>query len=193
MMGMVNENDLCWLGGFPGDKLREVFGVWAEEIDTLYPEERNAVRCAETGEEFPVADYCERIHPVDGAQVKAVYCHDFYEGEPAVVENHYGKGTAIYIATRDVGVADSYKEHLLAELCRRLNLRSNLRSFTEGVTAHSRIDEENGIRYLFVENYTDKEAQVDIGGEAIDVETRERVKDKFVLPAYSIRILRQML
>ena len=47
--------------------------------------------------------------------------------------------------------------------------------------------------YLFVENYTDKDAEVNIVSEAIDVETRERVKDTFVLPAYSIRILRQML
>lgn len=193
MMGMVNENDLCWLGGFPGDKMRDVFGVWAEEIDTLYPEERNAIRCLKCNEEFPVADYCERIHPAEGAEVKAVYCRDFYANEPAVVENHYGKGTAIYIAARDVGVADSFKEKLLTGICKRLNIPSNLRSFTEGVTAHSRIDDENGIRYLFVENYTDKDAEVNIGSEAIDVETRERVKDTFVLPAYSIRILRQML
>ena len=62
-----------------------------------------------------------------------------------------------------------------------------------GVTAHSRIDDENGIRYLFVENYTNQDAEVDIAAEAIDVETRERVKDKFVLPAYSVRILRQMI
>ncbi|MBO7176755.1 MAG: beta-galactosidase trimerization domain-containing protein, partial [Clostridia bacterium] len=137
--------------------------------------------------------YCERIHPAEGAEVKAVYCRDFYANEPAVVENHYGKGTAIYIAARDVGVADSFKEKLLTGICKRLNIPSNLRSFTEGVTAHSRIDDENGIRYLFVENYTDKDAEVNIGSEAIDVETRERVKDTFVLPAYSIRILRQML
>jgi beta-galactosidase GanA len=90
-------------------------------------------------------------------------------------------------------VADSFKEKLLTGICRRLNIQSNLRSFTEGVTAHVRIDDENGIRYLFVENYTDKDAQVDIGGEAIDVESRERVVGKFTLPAYSVRILRQML
>ena len=162
-------------------------------VKALYPEERNAIRCLKCGEEFPVADYCERIHPAEGAQVKAVYCRDFYAGEPAVVENRYGKGTAIYIAARDVGVADSFKEKLLTGICRRLNIQSNLRSFIEGVTAHVRIDDENGIRYLFVENYTDQDTQVDIGGEAIDVETRERVAGKFTLPAYSVRILRQMI
>ena len=110
-----------------------------------------------------------------------------------MVENRYGKGTAIYVAARDVGVADSFKEKLLTNVCGRLNIPSNLRSFTEGVTAHSRIDDENGIRYLFVENYTDKAAEVNIGSEAIDVETRERVSGTFTLPAYSVRILRQMI
>lgn len=192
MLGMVNENDLCYLGGFPGGALREVFGVWAEEIDTLYPEERNAIRLT-NGEEFAVADYCERIHPAEGAQVLATYVSDFYAGEPAVVRNRYGKGSAIYIATRDVGGADSFKEKLLTALCTELNIRGNVRSCPAGVTAHSRLDEENGIKYVFVENYTAQDAQVDLGFEAIDVETRERVRETFTLPAYSIRILRCML
>ena len=38
MTAMVNENDLCYLGGFPGAGLREVFGIWNEEIDTLAPD-----------------------------------------------------------------------------------------------------------------------------------------------------------
>ncbi len=32
--GIVNENDLVTLGGYPGE-LRELVGVWAEEIDAL--------------------------------------------------------------------------------------------------------------------------------------------------------------
>ena len=38
--GLVDENDLCFLGGFPGP-LREVTGIWAEEIDTLYDQTVN--------------------------------------------------------------------------------------------------------------------------------------------------------
>ena len=39
LLGYVDESTLCWLGGFPGDGLREVFGVTASELDTLYPGE----------------------------------------------------------------------------------------------------------------------------------------------------------
>ena len=40
--GIVDENDLCFLGGFPGP-LREVLGIWAEEIDALYEGDTNGV------------------------------------------------------------------------------------------------------------------------------------------------------
>ena len=39
----VNENTLAYLGGFPGAGLGEVFGLYAEELDTLYPTDSNAV------------------------------------------------------------------------------------------------------------------------------------------------------
>lgn len=35
---IVNENDLCFMGGFPGP-LREILGIWAEEIECLTDEE----------------------------------------------------------------------------------------------------------------------------------------------------------
>lgn len=47
LTGYVNENTLCWLGGFPGDGLREVFGLYTEEMISLYPKERNGLRFVE--------------------------------------------------------------------------------------------------------------------------------------------------
>ena len=40
--GIVNESDLCFLGGFPGP-LRRVLGIWAEEIDALHDGQTNVV------------------------------------------------------------------------------------------------------------------------------------------------------
>ena len=44
MTGYVNENCLCYEGGFPGGGLRELFGIVSEEIDPLYPSDRNGIR-----------------------------------------------------------------------------------------------------------------------------------------------------
>ncbi len=42
LSGMVDENDLCFLGGFPGP-LRKVTRIWSEEIDCLYDDDVNHV------------------------------------------------------------------------------------------------------------------------------------------------------
>ena len=41
--GRADEDDLCFLGGFP-DPLREVLGIWVEETDGLYDSETNGIR-----------------------------------------------------------------------------------------------------------------------------------------------------
>lgn len=43
MTGYVDKSTLCFLGGFPGDSLTELFGLYSEEIDTLYPKDKK--RC----------------------------------------------------------------------------------------------------------------------------------------------------
>lgn len=59
--GIVDENDLCFLGGFPGP-LREVTGIWSEEIDSLYDNERNHMaldNISEMKDEYEIIDYCD--------------------------------------------------------------------------------------------------------------------------------------
>ena len=40
--GIVDEFDLCFLGGFPGP-LRKTLGVWSEEIDALHDHDVNGI------------------------------------------------------------------------------------------------------------------------------------------------------
>ena len=138
MTGSVNENDLFYLKGLPANGLKDVFGVWAEEVDVLYPEERNYIES--NGKKYEVADFCERIHPLGNAKVLATYYTDFYAGEPAVVKNKYGKGTAYYIAARDTG---EYKDYLIGKILEELNISGNIPNPSFGVTAHTRTDGEN--------------------------------------------------
>ena len=59
LLGYVDESTLCWLGGFPGDGLREVFGVTASELDTLYPGEGNRAIWVKSSQQSSIKDYCE--------------------------------------------------------------------------------------------------------------------------------------
>jgi len=149
MLGTVDSNDLCYLGGFPAEELKDIFGIWSEEIDTLYPlESRHAILA---GNEHDLCDYCETVH-LQGADAYAIYADGYYAGSPALTIHNFGKGLAIYQACRDSG---SLKDTLMDMLMQKLNIRSCVLSNTSlphGVTAHSRTDGES--TYVFIENYS---------------------------------------
>ena len=151
--GIVDENDLCFLGGFPGDGLRQVFGIWDEEIDTLTPEERNSV--IQTGENelglasaYQARDYFALIH-AETARVLAVFGQDFYAGRPALTVNQYGRGQAYYVASRN---DNQFHDDFLFSLSQQLSLiRSLDADLPFGVSAQTRTDGEN--RFLFLMNF----------------------------------------
>ena len=59
--GYVDKDQLCYLGGFPGDGLSDLFGIISEEIDTLYPSDSNKIRFTPeyASMEWQVKDYAE--------------------------------------------------------------------------------------------------------------------------------------
>lgn len=98
LTGYVNEHTLCYLGGFPGGGLRRLFGLYSEEIDTLYPTDTNSARFAD-GDCSVIHDFAE-ILKLEGAEVLAEYTDDFYAGSPAAAKNKFGSGTAWYVGAR---------------------------------------------------------------------------------------------
>jgi len=181
MLGMVNETDLCWLDGFPGGGLMDVMGLWNEEIDTLYPDERFKVLAGEKA--YDGKDYAELIH-ARGAQVLATYGSQFYAGMPALTLNTYGKGKAYYQAFRDQGdfwedqVDVILKEH---DLCPSLNTE-----VPEGVVATPRGE------YLFVQNFTEVPVSgIELNGSYADLESGETVS-AVSLNGFDMKILKKL-
>lgn len=191
--GVVDENDLCHLGGFPGP-LRKTVGVWAEEIDGLHDHDRNAVIMAEgnplnlTGV-FEIHELCERIH-VEGAEVIGVYQQDFYAGEPVLTVNELGKGKAYYLAAR---VSDSaFYEELYGQLVQEAGVRRALDAeLPPGVTAGLRSDGEH--EYIFVQNFSGQSALVELPGtEYEDAESGQTLTSSSIqLSANGICVLKR--
>lgn len=146
MSGYVNENDLCHLGGFPGGELKNVFGIWNEEIDTLYPQERNHVEYQ--GKTYEVRDYFEHIHLKTAEQLGS-YADDFLQGMPAVTVNSYGKGKAYYIAFRgeEAFLQDFYEKIIKREY-----------DLPQGVSVRTRETEANV--YLLFQNWTSEDKTI---------------------------------
>ena len=96
MSGLVDESDNVHLGGYPGP-LRELAGVWVEEIDALAPEQTNTITFTD-GTRMTCNLLCDLIH-LEGAQLLASYDENFYAGLPAITKNTFGKGCTYYIGT----------------------------------------------------------------------------------------------
>jgi beta-galactosidase len=161
--GYVNHTDLCFQGGFPGP-LREILGIWCEEIDALYPEDSNTVEWK--GRSYRAFDLCELIHS-RGAEVLGTYGADFYAGRPALTVNSFGKGRAYFIAAR---TGQDFLRDFYGDVAGGLGLvraldglpySPGLPPLPEGVTAQIRSDGRRD--YVFVMNFNPREVRVDAG------------------------------
>ena len=148
MSGIVGQSDNVYLGGYPGP-LREMAGVWVEEIDALAPEQKNKAKFAD-GSEAECGLLCDLMH-LEGAEALASYEDDFYAGMPAASRNSYGKGKTYYIATM-------FEEDGLAKI---------LDQAVSEAGVHPVIPEQTGLevvtrvsdttRFYYVMNFTDEE------------------------------------
>lgn len=151
--GVVDENDLCFLGGTPHG-LMDVFGLRSEELDALYDWEENEICRAEgklpgMRERYPVKYFCDLVKP-GAAETLMVYGKDFYAGQPALLRNAYGKGTAWYLCA---GADQDFYDDLYRQLAKEAGLSGILPGeIPDGVEVTSRETEEE--RFIFVQNFS---------------------------------------
>lgn len=96
MSGIVGETDNVYLGGYPGP-LKDLAGVWVEEIDALAPEQANEVVFTD-GTMAKCKIVCDLMH-LKSAEALASYSTDFYAGMPAAAKNKFENGFTYYIGT----------------------------------------------------------------------------------------------
>ncbi len=177
--GYVDTEQLCFLGGFPGDGLSELFGVVSEEIDTYYPSDRNHIRF-EDGKVWEVADYAEILRVKD-ARTLARYTEDFYADTAALTCREYGKGKAYYMAAR---VRPEEMVPLFELMLADAGIP--MKKLPDGVECHVREGEE-GI-YAFYLNGNAKAVDID-GVEGMDMLTGTQIRGTLTLPGYGAAVL----
>jgi beta-galactosidase len=154
--GIVNETDLCHLGGFPGP-LRKLMGVWAEEIDALYPAERRSLTMTEGNPlglsgTYTLRHFWERLH-LEGAESLATFDGDLFSGAPALTRNAVGKGYAYYIASRN---EESFLDAFYGAVIDEANAGSVWpEGLPEGVSATRRVGGSGA--YTLVMNFKEEE------------------------------------
>ncbi len=189
--GIVDDSDLCFLGGAPGP-LRALAGVWSEEIDALNDDDVNHLVLESENPlglsgSYACHLFCERIHP-ETATVLAHFASDFYAGEPALTVNDVGRGHVYYVAAR---TEPSFLNDFYRMLSHHLGLPTALaKAPPPGVSVEVRHKE--GVEWVFVMNFSEQIRTVDIGSTTCeDLLSAQTVSGNLRLDPYGVAVLQR--
>ncbi|OCT15390.1 beta-galactosidase [Paenibacillus pectinilyticus] len=185
--GIVNEHDRVTLGGYPGE-LRSVLGIWAEEIDALFPDQSNQMQLNEQWGElegsYQCGILCDLIH-AEGAEVRAVYGKEFYKGMPALTVNKYGAGEAWYVASSP---EPAFLQGLLSNLCREKGITAPL-PHVPGVEVSTRTSADQK-SYVFILNHNNEAAAIMLGDiKGTDLLSGEFIENEVTLQPKAVLII----
>ncbi len=183
--GYVNENDYVTTGGYPGE-LRELFGVWVEESDSLPSEKANHFTFE--GKRYPAKLLCDLLH-TEGAEPLCTYEEEFYAGMPVLTQNRYGKGMAFYVGTSS---EESFYLDLFAKKVfhpEELDLLAEPAKETDWLELTVR--EKGDRRFYFLLNHDDCTHQINspAAGKELLEETDYKKGEKILLCPYGVAIL----
>lgn len=176
--GIVDENDLCFIGEHP---LRKVLGIRQEEIDAPGEEFKNSI--VFHGRTYDTGRFCEVIHNESG-HVIAAYEKEFYAGAPAVVENNYGKGKTYYLAAE---FEQDFLNEFYKECAGKAGIENPLKAqLPYGVTVSERKGERN---LIFLQNFNDREILVEAAGKYLEIDNETLWDGKITLVPFECKIL----
>ena len=182
LSGYLNHNLHCLPGGWPGEGLMELFGIWNEEINGLASFDSQSFDY--NGITFPVIDYHERIH-LKTAAAAAVFNEDFNAGEPAVTCNHSGKGTAWYIAA---GTDIEFLEKFYSERITECDIKTILPVKNHDI--HVTMRQSGNEKFIFLFNTSEKPVQINLPEcKYFDRENKEEITGSITLPVWGAKIL----
>ncbi|QQE77952.1 beta-galactosidase [Alicyclobacillus sp. SO9] len=187
--GIVNESDLVTTSGYPG-VLRDLLGVWVEELDALRPEDSNSLTLhpGNLGFErtYTCNMICEVVHP-ETAETVATYNKDFYRGGAAVTRNRYGSGEAWYVATNP---EQKFIKDLALVLCEQKGILPLLDNKEEGIEVSRRYSDSHV--FTFYLNHLDENATIDLGAaEVFELLQKKAVSGKQHVPPKGVLICQQ--
>ena len=186
--GVVGEDGRAWLGGRPGPAaLQRALGIRVEAVDPFVPGQVNHLISSDPALRNEGDDACTiwaEVVSLAGAQATASFGDDFYAGSPAVTENTYGKGRALYVATHpDVGFLD----RLLDQITHDLGITAPMDA-PAGVEITQRRN-PTGATVTFMLNHGAAEIEVPLPSPMRDLLTGSALRDKVVLPPRGVAIL----
>jgi beta-galactosidase len=162
LSGWTDENSLIFENGFLGP-LRELLGVWSEEVDALTAKQSNYVLVSGLGMDgsYECTDFCELVHPTT-AYTLATYGKDFYQGRAALTVNDFGKGHAYYVASRN---ESNFTSRFLLAVAYEAQIFPLIEILPDGVTAQRRLGTDRSWTFLMNATSSDQYVSTQIWGD----------------------------
>lgn len=178
--GIVDDNDNCYFGGFPGNELKNLFGIWVEETESL--PKGTIIKVCSNEKTFDAVDYCEYIH-ANTAKPIATFKSNYLTDMPASLFNKFGDGIAYYIGFRDTG---EYLNHFYDDITKSLPHYSP----GDGVFSNTRYSDN--YEYLILQNFNAESTNVKIPEGFTDIHGRD-VAENFDIAGYGVKILKKQI
>ncbi|CAN5828105.1 beta-galactosidase [soil metagenome] len=191
LTGMVNDTNLCWTDGCPGDGLEALAGVWLEEVDILENTETQQITAAPGNSlglsgSWSTGTVCPTLK-LRTATPLLHYSSGWKAGTPAATVNQSGQGCVYFLgADLNEDTADS----LYSAIIRDLKLPTFLADqspLPPGVTAQCRIKDR--LPYWFLLNFSDSPRQITVPPHALDAETQQPTNALLTLSPWEARVL----
>lgn len=187
--GYVDENDRVKLGGYPSE-LKNLLGIWVEELDALPLEINNSIQMNNELSGFDSEYKCNMIFDIinlEGAEALALYGNDFYRGLPVITRNNYGNGQAYYIGSNP---EDKFVDDLVNFLDSKHSLGLDFK-IQPGVEITKRVKGNKII--FFILNHNNEEISLNLKDKLfINLLTKEKVTNNLILNDRDVAILEQL-
>ena len=185
--GYVNETDLVKLGGYPAE-LRDMLGLWVEEIDSLPPEMNNTMEIKCDINIFDNSYNCGMLCDIidlEGASPLAVYGSDFYKGRPVFTLNQYDNGKAYYIASDP-------EQKFIDDFARYLSIENSLLPEIQGPKGvEITVRVKDNYKLYFVLNHNDENISIDINDKLyLNILNNKKVEGTLTLNGKDVAILK---
>jgi beta-galactosidase len=189
LSGIVDESDLVTLGGYPGE-LRNVLGIWSEEIDALPLEHSNKIVMEKDYGHLQGIYTCNLLFDLihsEGAEVIATYGEDFYQGRPVVTMNTFGKGQAWYIASSP---DQAFLTDLMDGIAEEKGIKNEIAATKQGIEITKRTNGDKA--FIFVLNHNHDSVSVELPGiRGVNLLNKISVVESIELGSFDVAIIEQ--
>lgn len=179
--GYKDEFGRCPMRPMPGFA-SEICGVRVSDYTHLGPGDDPEYAIWD-GDEIEAFIFNDILEPKNGAEVLATYKGNYYDGEPALVSNEIGNGTAYYFGA-------GFSTKTAAVFLKKLGFAgpySNLIELPEEAELAVRSKDDN--KYLTVLNYMDHDIEICVKEPMCDLLTDQVVEGKMTVQRYGVLIL----